>query len=48
MSLKFARSFAMDHAIEYVDALDTLAMKLKLQEELKNNYPDIGDLFDFL
>lgn len=42
------RSDAVDHAIEYVDALDTLAMKLKLQEELKNKHPDIGDLSDFL
>ncbi len=39
---------ALDHAIEYVDALDTLAMKLDLQEELKKNFNNFGDLLDFL
>lgn len=42
------RTNALDHVIDYLDALDTLAMKLELQEELKNNYPDFGGLFDFL
>lgn len=43
-----ARSVAGDHAIDYLGSLDSLAMNLQVQEELKNNYSDFGDLLDFL